>query len=169
MRQREGECQSSLSQSKFVTLQSKLYRVMQSKEIEQKARQEFIRSRLGTEEWLEVARVGERKDKIAFWCALIPNDRVAKSLESTNWDLMIGHGHPGCIQYGGVDGKISYFRFGDDDGNEPFVFYRSFHGLKPDYLELSEEFRLFHKLYPVPNSTKLVKLDDAGNEEEAAI
>jgi hypothetical protein len=36
---------------------------MQPNAIEQKDRQEFIRSRLGTEEWLEVARIAERKDK----------------------------------------------------------------------------------------------------------
>jgi hypothetical protein len=142
---------------------------MQSNDLEQKDRQEFIRSRLGTEEWLEVARVGERRDKAAFWCALIPNDHAAQALKSTNWDLLIGHGHPGCVQYGGVDKKTSYFRFGDDDGIEPFVFYRSFHGLKPDYLELSEEFRLFHQLYPLPNSTKFMKFDDAGNEEDVAV
>jgi hypothetical protein len=142
---------------------------MQSQDIEQKARQEFIRIKLGTEEWLEVAKLGERKDKVAFWCALVPNDHVAKSLQSASWDLMIRDGHPGCVEYGGIDGKIAYFRFGDDDNIEPFIFARSFHGLKPDYLELSEEFRLFHNLFLVPNSTKFIKIDDAGNEEDAAV
>jgi len=81
----ESEPRSSLSELKFAILQSKPYRIMRSKDIDPKVRREFIQFRPATEDRLEVARGGERKDKAAYWRALIPNDRAAKSLEIRPW------------------------------------------------------------------------------------
>ncbi len=61
---------------------------------------------------------------------------------------MKGGGLPGCsVYYDGENEVASYHRFGDDDGVEPLVVLRDFHGVLPTFLELSEEYRHFHNLF----------------------
>lgn len=82
-----------------------------------------------------------------IYCALIPTSKVA-DCHSVEWDLRIGAGKPGAMKYfDGDDTYVEYHRFGDGSGIEPLVFCRNFHGMREDYLEISEEFRLFHNLY----------------------
>ena len=66
-------------------------------------------------------------------------------------------------------GGAEYLRFGNEDGIEPLVICRAFHGFKEDYLEISEEFRLFHNLYHDRKQDRYIKFDDSGNEEVVAI
>lgn len=100
-----------------------------------------------------------------IFCALIPNDRVEESLRRPMWDLSIGDGGPGAIQYGSGEGsRVEYLRFGDDDGVEPLILWRDFHGLRETYIEISEEFRLFHNLFHDRRTERLYKFDGAGNE-----
>jgi hypothetical protein len=95
----------------------------------------------------------------------VPNDKVAGVLKTESW----GHTspdtlHPGCTRYG--DGSIAYHRFGNDAGYEPIVIYRSFHGVKPPYLDISEEFKLFHNLFFDKKNDKYFKVRDDGAEVE---
>jgi len=103
------------------------------------------------------------------YCGLIPNAKVAQSLQSDCWDLSIGGGTPGSVEYW-KDGKkeVRYLRFGDDSGVEPLLIYREFHGVRDGYFELGEEFRLFHRLYHDRKRDCFVKIDDAGNEHLVA-
>ena len=102
-------------------------------------------------------------------CALIPNARVEKSLSRPEWDLMIGSGGPGVIQFGAGEGsRTEYFRHGNDDGIEPLILWRTFDGLWDPYVEISEEFRLFHNLFHDKKTDRFYKLDDAGNEHLVA-
>ena len=59
---------------------------------------------------------------------------------------------------------IEYHRFGSGDGFEPFVLARDFNDLKDPYVEVSEEFRLFHNLYHDQERQEYIKLDDSGQE-----
>ena len=52
---------------------------------------------------------------------------------------------------------------------QPLVIDREFHGLRPDYQELSEEFRLFHRLYHDRKQDRYYKIDGGGNEHVVAI
>jgi hypothetical protein len=45
---------------------------------------------------------------------------------------------------------------------------REFHGVRPDYNELSEEFRLYHDLARGSEEGELLQIDDAGNASVAA-
>ena len=109
----------------------------------------------------------ERNDRhnYGIYCALISTARVEKSLSDVCWDLMHGHGLPGACGYSGDNGQgcVEYLRFGDWHV-EPLVVERYFHGMRPDYVELSEEFRLFHRLYHDRKLDHFVKIDDDGNE-----
>src|SRR3972149_6041771 len=98
-------------------------------------------------------------------CALIPSAMIEKSLTKPTWDNMHGHGLPGACKYTGENGEdcVEYLRFGDWH-LEPLVIDREFHGIRPDYLELSEEFRLFHELYHDRKLDHFVKIEDDGNE-----
>ncbi len=104
-----------------------------------------------------------------MFCALIPNALVEKSLSRPEWDLMIGSGGPGAIQFGAGEGsRTEYFRHGNDDGIEPLILWRSFDGLRDPYVEISEEFRLFHNLFHDRKTDRFYKFDDAGNEHLVA-
>ena len=99
------------------------------------------------------------------FCALVPDTEVANCLTKLSWDFSIGDGTPGAMQYY-EDGEshTEYLRFGDDDGIEPLVLHRSFHGVREPYLELCEEFRTFHNLYHDTKNNRFYRFDDSGNE-----
>lgn len=99
----------------------------------------------------------------SIYCALVPNADVERSLSSPTWDLTQGHGYPGAVRPG------EYRRFGDDDGIEPLIIDRYFHGMRPDYRELGEEFRLFHRLYHDLKQNQYIKIDKDGKEQLVAI
>lgn len=105
-----------------------------------------------------------------IYCALIPSDQIERVLSDSSWDLSHGQGMPGSIKYheGGQE-RVEYLRFGNDDGIEPLVIDRDFHGMRDDYMELCEEFRFFHQLYHDRKQNQYVKIDDDGNENLVAI
>jgi len=106
----------------------------------------------------------------SHYCALIKSNQIEKSLSTLTWDLFYGDGTPGAVQYY-EEGKprVDYLRFGNDHGVEPLVIGREFHGIRPNYLEISEEFRLFHDLYHDRKEDRYYKINDAGDEELVAI
>lgn len=105
-----------------------------------------------------------------MYCALIPTSKAQNCLFNISWDLMHGWGMPGAIEYyEGKKKRIDYLRYGDDHGIEPLVVDREFHGMRDDYVEICEEFRLFHKLYHDRKQDRYFKYDDSGNEHLIAI
>jgi hypothetical protein len=100
-----------------------------------------------------------------IYCALVPSDRVDEVLSTLTWDLSHGGGVPGsAVYHDDGDERVEYLRFGDDDGIEPLVIDRVFHGMREDYKEISEEFRLFHRLYHDRKTDRYLKFDDDGSE-----
>ena len=71
------------------------------------------------------------------------------------------HSWPGQI---GMSGFFHVY-----DGVEPIVLCREFHGVRPSYQEICEEFRIFHNLYHDRDSNSYIKFDDAGNETVVAV
>lgn len=105
-----------------------------------------------------------------IYCALIPSSDIKTCLDDVSWSLHHGDGLPGAnLHY--VDGKqvATYYRYGFNRGVEPLVIDREFHGVRPDYKEISEEFRLFHRLFHDPKENKYIKISDSGTEEVVAI
>ncbi|NLM15303.1 MAG: hypothetical protein GX218_05535 [Clostridiaceae bacterium] len=105
-----------------------------------------------------------------IYCALIPNSEVKKCLVNTAWDLSHDDGKPRAIVHyeNGVD-VPTYYRYGSDRGIEPLIFDREFHGIRPSYKEINEEFRLFHNLFHDTKENKYIKIDDNGVEEVVAV
>lgn len=129
---------------------------------------EFIHDRLDRENWITVYE--SFRDDLqfgAYFSALIPNSKVSTVLENISWDVMIGSGMPGCGEhYDGEVRVVDYYNFCDENKILPLVIRRDFYGMRPDYSEILEEFRLFHNLYHDQRNNTYIKIHDNGNEEE---
>ncbi len=115
----------------------------------------------------------ERQDDAylhSIYCALIPSKQIDKVFDSLDWDLMHGDGLPGSVKHlEDGDWKIDYLRYGNKEGIEPLIIEREFHDVREKYLEISEEFRLFHHLYHDRKSDQYVKIDEGGDEQVVAV
>jgi len=104
-----------------------------------------------------------------IYCALIPSSRIERALARAEWDLKNGGGLPASVTHHRTGKEeVEYLRFGSGEGSEPLVIQRYFDGPREGYLEISEEFRLFHNLYHDRESDKYFKVDEAGREQLVA-
>jgi len=125
--------------------------------------------RIGKDPWQIAYAIDDKHpDRFAIFCALLEPEAVSKALKDNSWDLHIGDGLPGFSLFW-QDGKeiTIYHRFGID-GVRPFVIYRGFHGARPSYLELCEEFRHFHNLAEDHQRQVFLDFDESGYEIEVA-
>jgi hypothetical protein len=108
--------------------------------------------------------------RYSVYCALVPNAMVEETFTDTSWDLMLEEGLRGTIGHyeQGIE-NIVYYCYGNDRGIEALVIERCFLGIRPNYFELSEEFRHFHNLYHDRTQDHFLKFDDNRNEELVAI
>ncbi len=127
---------------------------------------EDLLPKIGREPWqsLYVSTNGPLY-RFGMWCALLEEEVVASALSHDSWDLTIGDSRPG-FSLSRTDDKevITYHRTGGHDGVWPLVFYRTFNGAFPGYLEVSEEFRLYHGLAEDKERGLLLSFDDSGRE-----
>ncbi|MBI5557498.1 MAG: hypothetical protein HY885_07660 [Deltaproteobacteria bacterium] len=140
--------------------------------LQQKEWQKFLSEELPTTPWITVYKFNrDGKDDIAIFSGIIPLDKIKKSLETDSWDISIGEGHPGFVTYfsNGEEDRTEYKRNLNDLMVEPVVICREFNGMKENYLEIQEEFRLYHNLYKDPKRDVYVKIYDDGNEEDAVV
>ena len=109
----------------------------------------------------------EEYSKHYIYCALIPSAHIKKSLSVSTWDMEFSQDIPsGMISNKGGREVREYLRYGVDNGVEPLIIGRSFHRVRDDYREISEEFRLFHNLYHDRKTDQYIKISEDGNEEE---
>ena len=108
--------------------------------------------------------------RIRWFAALVPPDAVPGLVkQSDGWDIGPSEGGPGIWTYYLEGGKTHrYYPFGNEDGIKPIVIWRSFHGMRPDFFELAQEFRLYHNLYPDPAHKRFIHIDKNGDESDAA-
>ena len=112
----------------------------------------------------------EEYSKHYIYCALIPSAHIEESLSVSTWDMEFSQCMPsGMISNKGGREVREYLRYGVDNGVEPLIIDRSFHRLRDDYREISEEFRLFHDLYHDKKTDQYIKIDEDGNEEVIAL
>ena len=111
----------------------------------------------------------EEKTNRSIYGVLIPSDQIEQALSDVAWDLCYENGHPSITKYY-QDGEehVKYLRFGNDNGVEPLVIDREFHGILDNYVEIAEEFRLFHNLYHDRKQGQYIKIDNAGEEHVVA-
>lgn len=128
---------------------------------------EYMKNKMHTEQWVTVHEFTQLpKGTIFMHSALLPPEVASKALDKKDWELHTGDGMPGHVFYGTDDNNFRYLRFGNEEGVEPLVFSRSFHGVHSDFMEISEEFRHYFNLAPTDGGDKLVVFDDSGDPVE---
>ena len=123
---------------------------------------------LGKRPWETLYCVDDKPaHRFGMWCSLMNNEAAAKAMTHDSWDLMMDDGMPTFSQRW-VDGEqvTTYDRFGSRSGIRPLVFLRSFHGAFRQYVELDEEFRLYHNLATDTESGTLLSFDASGRSIE---
>jgi hypothetical protein len=120
---------------------------------------------MGTRDWIEVyRRLHTDSDFAVVIGAFVTECGATNLLRGGSWGLQPTDLVPGCAQY--FDGAIEYNAHGNREGHQPLVLERRFHGIKPAYEEISEEFRLLHNLSFDPKNNKYVKIKNDGSEQE---
>ncbi|TKB83694.1 MAG: hypothetical protein E8D44_07705 [Nitrospira sp.] len=109
-------------------------------------------------------------DQLTTWfSALVPVDLIPGLVESDSWDLSLGGGHPSVWTHhesGNVE-KHTYHSFGNKHGIEPLVICREFHGMREDFVEVAQEFRLYHNLYLDQPQKRFILFNEDGDDSEA--
>jgi hypothetical protein len=134
----------------------------------QSERIKHLSTSLGREEWLLVYNsIHSEHEFGSYFCALIPNDRIEGVKNNTSWDIHIGQGMPGCsISHSDGKEKVQYEHYAQPGSIMPLVIIRKFNDIKPDYIEVLEEFRFFHNLYHDTITNTYIKINDDGEEED---
>jgi hypothetical protein len=131
---------------------------------------EFVVDKHGEENWITVYKqdpINNGDHDGGMYCALVSQEKTEKAMQQASWDLMIGSGGPGFSTTYKDDEKITSYYENSDEGFLRPVLNRDFHGRKGDYIEILEEFRLFHNLYYDDKSKSYLSFDDTGDEVEA--
>lgn len=102
---------------------------------------------------------------VGAYCALADPANRDKALNSDSWLLTKTSGAPGFMQsWGDGEAVVTYLPGVGDDGVEPLVLVREYHGAAEEELELDQQFRLFHNLRHVPGTGTYVKMNDDGTQ-----
>ena len=130
---------------------------------------EEIMPNIGNEPWIRVYQRDKLGESLRtdIGSVFVPNDRVSTLLESFEWCTCVDSTGPSYSYTRGEepgDTGYAYFRFGNDTGIEPLILRRTYDMLRPQTIEILEEFRLFHNLYFDSANNKYMRHDDAGDE-----
>ena len=128
--------------------------------------QQYVKELLGKEPWVQVS--GNRSINGAdagFWCGLVSVDHIDDVYREIDWD--ISSHRQGAPGFEGSGSDYMYRANLLDDGFESIIFYRDFYGVKPDYVELSQEFVLMNNLRYDSVSNSYWAMYDNGEMEEA--
>jgi len=128
---------------------------------------EYLRRSYGKELWVQVSGNRELNGADAtFWAALIPIKDIDEVYKSSGWDSHIGTQASYFLEYGDV---VKYVKApSDEDRCENIVHYRDFYGVKPNYVEIEEEFRFLNNLIFDPQSNCYLEIAENGECIEVA-
>lgn len=129
-----------------------------------------IQASVGVEDWIvayQYLREGG-SFSYAIFGGLVPTRDVGDSMETNDWDLAYGDGMPGYTQsFTREQGETTtYHGLGNYEGVLPLVLVRDFHKVRPDHLEILEEYRLYHNLYEDRATQRFLKFSRTGEAEE---
>lgn len=135
---------------------------------------EWIQRNLKATEMVTVYWCPQESIKIhcLIFGGLIPSNLVEEILSGQHFSDVIENVRPEPTAYPSEKNEVKYFRWGVEEdmyGSEPLVICRQFSKMKENYIEISEEFRLFHNLYHDRQTDTYIKIDDAGNETTVVV
>lgn len=128
---------------------------------------EYLRHFYGKELWVQVSGRRELNGADAtFWAALIPTKSINEVYGSSSWDSSIGTQAPYFLEYGG---GVKYIKAPfDEELCENIVHYRDFYGIRPNYVEIGEEFRFLNNLIFDSQSNCYLEIAENGECIEVA-
>jgi len=120
--------------------------------------------------WITVFRIIKLSDMHLNTISVLgkkESDKIYdKILESSDWNTRFNFGEP--YFYYGEEGGDKINVYGNEEivgiEFEPFVFYRTFHGLYPPEVEIVQNFINFYNLYFVENENTFKALDNEMDE-----
>ncbi|MFB3895796.1 MAG: hypothetical protein ACE14V_05785 [bacterium] len=123
---------------------------------------------LGKNEWITVyERHYNGEENFSIYSALIANNIVEKSLNSTSFDLRTDVGLHVPKENNDEAKRINHQY--PNIGVKAIAILRYFKGLKESYWEISEEFRHYFNLYEDKKNNKLILIGDNGDDEEVIL
>lgn len=106
--------------------------------------------------------------QISWFSALVPPQAVPTLCQKDGWDIGAGDGRPSIwTHYEAGEAVHRYCPFGNEEGIEPLVAWRSYNGMRPAEAELTQEFRLFHNLYHDAAQKRYLYFEENGDETVA--
>ncbi|HEY3334676.1 MAG TPA: hypothetical protein VGK16_05500 [Candidatus Limnocylindrales bacterium] len=123
--------------------------------------------RLGGDGWIPLSLRFGGSITGGVHSAIAPIAYRPEALASPEWDLTHGMHGPGFVQEGASGARVARYVTLPTAPVEPILLDRAWDGLRPGHQELTEEFRLFHNLWP-DTGGRLFTFDGAGNAVEAA-
>jgi len=111
---------------------------------------DFLKQKHGYETWVTVYQWKESWNpytRFSLYSCLISKKQLKESISKYQWDMLMSSRYP--------------------DFANRLVILRKFNGLGTDYVEVCEDFRLFHNIYYDNEKSRYLTFDEAGNETEA--
>lgn len=128
--------------------------------------EEYIKKVFGTEQWVQISGHKNLNGADAgFWCGLVRTDQIEELFQDVGWDISA---HQQSTP--GFEGDSDGYHYNSSllkEGFESVILYREFYGVKPDYIELSQEFVLLNNLRYDSISKSYWAMYDSGESEEA--
>lgn len=130
-----------------------------------------INKRFIRDGWIEVYRSNHSEDiDSGVYCCLVKPEYLNKYLENRDWGIRWGsEGHPSVItQFKDGQWITEYFTFAEK-GLEPFIYPKWFTHVNERYVDVSQEFVNYFKLYESITSKQnrsYYFIDDVGDTEE---
>jgi len=137
-----------------------------------KAQYKLINQRFISNGWITVYRGHHEEEEVdtGIYCLLVKPEYLEEYMKNSDWGIHWGsEGHPSIITHF-RDGRsiTEYFRFGEE-GLEPFIYPKWFTHVKERYVDVSQEFVNYFKLYEKTTSKQKRNyyfIDDSGDAEE---
>ncbi len=138
-----------------------------------KAKHDLIDRRFISDGWITVYHHHQEGEEVnsGIYCLLVKPDYLDKYMETRDWGIHWGsEGHPSIVTHFQDGAPVTeYFRFAKE-GLEPFIFPKWFSHVNERYVDISQEFVNYFKLYEKSDSKQNRSywfIDDSGDVEEA--
>jgi len=121
--------------------------------------------------WVWLSRsVGEiREHSLGQYSALLTEERIQEGVSGPSWEARRGDGAPGFVQHHHGGRWIATYEQFSSYGIELLVYDRTWHSVRPDEVELAEEFRLLFNLWEDRRTRTCYYFDDSGNPIKAVV
>lgn len=140
--------------------------VAEAERLRQGDRRRWFEEECGREPWFLAWQHVYNDDRMGWLsCYLVPAHDTLAQLESADYGRVPMEFAPIFV---GSDSGYRYERTANDEGYEPLIHRRSFHGLHPDEVEVVEEFRLFHNVFRAADGS-LARVSRDGTTDETVV